>query len=369
MNKILNIGIDCRMARESGIGRYITNIVRNLAETDRVNQYTLYVYQEDYFNEIPLPNNFNKIVASFRWHSFSEQFSFNSLIKSGKHDLMHFPQTNYPIFYSGKFLITIHDLTMVKFATGRASTLFYPFYLIKLFFFKLILNLGLRNSSKIITVSNFVKNEIVKSYGVDSDKIQVIYNGIDSKLSYNPQDLKYFHNSYNIVKPFIFYIGNAYPHKNLERLILTFTTFNQQNKYNLVLAGRSNFFYERLKESFKNLENIKFIGELSDEELSKFYSSAEFFVYPSISEGFGIQIVEALGLRSKVCCSNNSVFPEIAESNAVYFNPFDIEDMILAFKKTVSSEKKISQEEIKKLAEKFNWKISAQMHHQLYEKS
>lgn len=369
MNKILNIGIDCRMAKESGIGRYISNIVRNLAETDKDNLYTLYVYQEDYFTDISLPKNFTKIVAPFRWHSFSEQFSFNSLIKSGNHDLMHFPQTNYPIMYSGKFMITIHDLTMVKFATGRASTLFYPFYLIKLLFFKLILRMALKNSSKIITVSNFVKNEIVRDYKIDSDKIQVIYNGIDSKLAYNPQDLSYFQKTYNVAKPFIFYIGNAYPHKNLERLILAFTTFNQQNKYNLVLAGKSDFFYERLKENFKNLENIKFIGELSDQELSKFYSSAEFFVYPSMSEGFGIQIVEALGLRSKVCCSNNSVFPEIAESNAVYFNPFDIEDMILAFNKTISSEKKISLEEIKKLTEKFNWKISTLMHHNLYEKA
>lgn len=368
MNKILNIGIDCRMANESGIGRYITNIVRNLSDSDKDNQYTLYVYQEDYFNDITLPKNFVKIVAPFRWHSFSEQFSFYNLINARKHDLMHFPQTNYPIMYSGKFMITIHDLTMVKFATGRASTLFYPFYLIKLLFFKLILRMALKNSSKIITVSNFVKNEIVRDYKIDSDKIQVIYNGIDSKLSYNPQNFTYFQKLYGLEKPFIFYVGNAYPHKNLERLILAFTAFNQQNRYNLVLAGRSDFFYERLKDNFKNLENIKFVGGLSDEELSKFYSSSQFFVYPSISEGFGIQIVEALGLRSKVCCSNNSVFTEIAESNAVYFNPFDIEDMVSAFNKTISSEEKISQEEIKRLEEKFNWKISAQMHHNLYEK-
>lgn len=369
MNKILNIGIDCRMARESGIGRYITNIVKNLAEMDSENKYTLYVYEESYFEELNLPENFTKKVAKYRWHSFSEQFAFNSLLKSGKHDLVHFPQTNYPIFYQGKFIVTIHDLTMVKLATGRASTLFYPFYLIKLFFFKLILNKALKNSEKIITVSNFVKKEIVSEYQINSDKVFVIYNGIDSKLIFSPEKPEYFEKKYLIQKPFIFYIGNAYPHKNLERLVMAFTTFNIQNKYQLVLAGKSDFFYERMKDNFKSLENIKFIGEISDEELSKFYSNCEFFVYPSLSEGFGIQIVESLGLKAKVCCSNNSVFPEIAESNAVYFNPLDIEDMISAFNRTIETTKRISDKEVIKLQEKFNWKISAQMHHKLYEEA
>jgi len=369
MKKILNIGIDCRMARESGIGRYITNLIRHLVQMDLVNNYTLYVYKEDYFSDINLPSNFKIVLAPFRWHTFSEQFTFNSLISKGSHDLMHFPQTNYPIFYKSKFIVTIHDLTMVKLATGRASTLFYPFYLLKLFFFKLILNKALKNSEKIITVSEYVKNEIIRDFQINSDKIQVIYNGIDSKLNYHPQSIEYFHKNFNISKPFIFYIGNAYPHKNLERLILAFTAFNTQNRYNLVLAGKSDFFYERLKSKHLDLENIKFIGEISDEELSKFYSSCEFFVYPSLSEGFGIQIVEALGLKAKVCCSNNTVFPEIAENNAVYFNPLDVQDMISSFNRTITSENKISEISIKRLQEKFNWKLSAQVHHNLYEKA
>jgi len=368
MKKVLNIGIDCRMAKESGIGRYITNIVKNISKFDNKNKYTLYVYDKNYFNELELPNNFLKVEAPFRWHTFSEQFKFNSLIKKGNHDLFHFPQTNYPIFYNRKFIITIHDLTMVKLATGRASTLFYPFYLMKLVFFKFILNHALKDSHEIITVSEFVKNEIINEYGISSDKVHVIYNGIDSKLTYLPENQNYFYHKYEISKPFLFYVGNAYPHKNIERLIMAFTVFNENNKYNLVLAGKSDFFYERLKKEYIDMENIRFIGELSDEELSKFYSSCEFFVYPSLSEGFGIQIVESLGLGAKVCCSNNSVFPEIANSHAIYFDPYQLEDMILAFRRTIKSDKRINRDEIKTLKEKFNWKISAQMHLKLYEK-
>jgi len=369
MNKILNIGIDCRMAKESGIGRYITNLVKNLSLLDTSNSYTLYVYESGYFKDLNLPDNFKIKVANYRWHTLSEQLEFNSLINKEKHDLMHFPQTNYPIFYSRKFIITIHDLTMIKMATGRASTLFYPFYLLKLLFFKLILFKALQKSELIITVSEFVKKELITKFKIDENKIKIIYNGIDSNLEYKIENLDYFRNKYQIDKPFIFYIGNAYPHKNLERLIIAFTSFNTENKYNLVLAGKSDFFYERLKTQFSNLSNIRFIGEISDSELSKFYSNCSFFVYPSLSEGFGIQIVEALGLGAKVCCSNNTVFPEIAENNAFYFDPTKIEDMIDAFKRTIESEKRITREEILKLKNKYSWKISAQMHHNLYEKA
>jgi len=369
MNKMLSIGIDCRMAKESGIGRYITNLVRNLSIIDAHNNYTLYVYEENYFQELNLPKNFSLKLANFRWHSFSEQFQFNSLLKKGMHDLVHFPQTNYPIFYNRKFIVTIHDITMVKMATGRASTLFYPFYFIKLLFFKLILNRALHKSSSIITVSEFVKKEIINNYQIPGDKIKVIYNGIDSNLSYQPKDLVYFQEKYNIKKPFIFYVGNAYPHKNLERLIYAFTSFNTENKFNLVLAGKSDFFYERLKKEFEKLDNVKFIGVVDDIELSKLYSSCVFFVYPSLSEGFGIQIVEGLGLGTKVCCSNNTVFPEIAENLAFYFDPLSIEDMSKTFNRVIESPKKIQPEEVQKLQSKFNWKFSAQMHFQLYEKA
>jgi glycosyltransferase involved in cell wall biosynthesis len=369
MEKTLNIGIDCRMARESGIGRYISNLVKNLSEMDLVNSYTLYVYEDDYFRDLNLPKNFKLVTAPFRWHSFAEQFAFNTLLKSGNHDLVHFPQTNMPIFYNKKFIVTIHDLTMVKLATGRASTLFYPFYFIKLQFFKFILRKALFNSVKIVTVSEFVKKEIINNYQINSDKIQVIYNGIDTKLVRNPQNISYFEKNYNINKPFIFYIGNAYPHKNLERLVLAFTAFNREDKYNLVLAGKPDFFYERLKNTFNHLENLKFVGGISDEELSKFYSSCEFFIYPSLSEGFGIQIVEALGLGAKVCCSNNTVFPEIAQNNAIYFNPQDIEDIISSLNRTISSTNRITKEEMERLNEKFNWNISARMHLNIYEKS
>lgn len=366
-NKPKSIGIDCRMSDESGIGRYITNLVKNYSTFDSKNRYTLYVYRKDAFKSFSLPANFEICEAPFRWHTIKEQISFLNLINKGNHDIFHFPQTNYPLLYRKKFIITIHDLTMVKLATGRASTLFYPFYLIKLFFFKTILLSAIKNSEKIITVSEFVKKELQNNYQVSPEKIQVIYNGIDSKLIYEKKDQSYFKENYGIEKPFLFYVGNAYPHKNLERLILSFTAFNSHNEFNLVLGGKSDYFYERLKEEYKDLKNIHFVGALTDEELSKFYSSCLFFVYPSLSEGFGIQIVESLGLGTKVCCSNNSVFPEIALNHAVYFNPYDTQDMISAFQRTLSSGPKISDSEISFLKQKFNWENSAKLHLKIYE--
>lgn len=360
------IGIDCRMVNESGIGRYITNIVQVLAKDDLVNHYKLYFFDEESAKKFQLPSNFSYEVSPYKWHTFSEQISFYLQINKHNFDIFHFPQTNYPILYASNFVITVHDLTMIKHSTGKASTLFYPFYFTKLLVFKLILYFALNRSKKIITVSEFVKNEISAKYKINPSKIETIYNGVSSTLTFKPKPLSFFEN-FNISKPFIFYIGNAYPHKNLETLILAFTAFNHENKYNLVLAGKSDFFYEKLKNKYQDLKNIVFVGGLSDDELSSFYSSCEMFIYPSISEGFGIQIIEALSLGCKVCCSNNTSFPEIAGNNAIYFNPFDLEDIIKSMNSCLSNGKKLNTFEQKQLLDKFNWKNSAHSHLRIYE--
>jgi glycosyltransferase involved in cell wall biosynthesis len=259
---------------------------------------------------------------------------------------------------------------MLKEVTGRASTYFFPFYYLKWVVFKLMLTKAVKNSEKIITVSEYVKKEIISTFNIPEDKIIVIYNGVPEKIQKKSlTEVNDVLQKFSISKPYLFYVGNAYPHKNLERLILAFTLFNVGNKYQLILGGKEDFFYKRLKLENQNLTKLKFIGELTDEEISALYSGCQAFVYPSISEGFGIQIIEALKCEARIICSKNTSFPEIAADYAFYFDPYSVEDIKRSLSENINSSYKDKLEKSLLRLEKFSWKLSAQQHHELFKKN
>ena len=365
------IGIDCRMIDESGIGRYISNLLLEISIINTVDEFYLFAFNTENEKLQKLPSNFKIISAPYKWHSFGEQFQFLNLINSFKLDLFHSPHPNMPYFYNRDFVITIHDLTMLKERTGRASTFIFPIYFMKWLVFKIMLSFAISKSKKIITVSEFVKKDIENHFPNSKGKIEVIYNGVSSKIHrvYEIAGIKKVMDRFNISKKFLFYVGNAYPHKNLERLILAFKLFNTSGNYQLILGGKNDFFYQRLKNEYANLDDIVFTGELTDYEISCFYSGCQAFIYPSMSEGFGIQIIEAIKCSARILCSGNSSFPEIAGDYAFYFNPFSVEDIRYCIEKNINSNfeyKKTLSDEILK---KFSWKISAQKHNEIYQKS
>src|SRR5258708_17511829 len=136
--QFLRIGIDARLWNETGVGRYIRNLVQNLAEIDPYNHYVLFLCKKE-FHSLSLPgNNFEKRLADFRWHSLEEQYRFPRILAVEKLDLVHFPYFSFPLFYSGKFILTIHDLILHHFPTGKASTRSLLYYQIKLLGYKFL---------------------------------------------------------------------------------------------------------------------------------------------------------------------------------------------------------------------------------------
>lgn len=366
------VGIDCRMINESGIGRYISNIVTEISKKDSDIDFYLFFFNVDDSLKYKLPQNFKIVQAPFLWHSVSEQTLFLQVINSYRLDLFHSPHPNMPYLYFGKFILTLHDLTMLKHKTGRASTYAYPLYFLKWLVFKISLSWSVKRAEKIVTVSEYVKKQIIETFGISSDKVVVIYNGVSDSIykETNRDKNTKILEKFDIKKNFFFYVGNAYPHKNLENLILAFELFNKKQDYELVLAGKEDFFYKRLKKEYGKVSNIKFLGACTDEDLRTLYSTCESFVYPSISEGFGIQIIESLKCGAKLICSGNTVFPEIAGKFALYFDPLSISDI----SEKITRITEISKKEFFDLfdeayLDKFSWNISAQKHYELYEKN
>ncbi len=288
-----------------------------------------------------------------------------SKIKKAKVDLMYFPHFNIPIFYFGKFIVEIHDLTPMKFKNIRTKVGIFRF-LIKDLTYKILIRLAVKRAQKIITISKFVKKEIINTLKVPSFKIKVIYGASGIKIG-QIREQDNILEKLKVAYPFIIYVGNAYPHKNLERLIFAFRklVIDYKLNLNLVLVGKEDFFYKKLKEKVKNLglfDKIIFTDYLSDEELLALYRKATFFVFPSLSEGFGIPALEAASLGLPVCSSNSSSLPEVLGEAALFFNPYDIDDIAAKIKKLLDD--KNLQEDLKKKGliqvKKYSWEKMAE---------
>jgi len=321
----MRIGIDARLIEETGVGRYIRNLLQNLASQDKENIYIIFLRQKSYGAFVLPGKNWKKVKAEVPWHSVQEQFVMPFLYSQEHVDLLHVPYFNVPVLYVGKTIVTIHDLIILHFDTGKASTLPWILYKMRRFGYRMILSLGLKKATHIIAVSQATKKEIMDHYHIAGDKISVTYEGVDSALHAKagtksppkvPQKTPYF-----------LYVGNAYPHKNLEVLVEAFRQVKKEDaKSKLILVGANDFFYRRLSQDVKNHEyaqDILFFGKATEDELAALYRNATALIFPSRMEGFGLPALEALSFGCPVICSDIPVFHELLGSSVLYFPPQD----------------------------------------------
>lgn len=363
--RALKIAIDGRMFQESGIGRYIRNLISELQVIDKENEYFILHLKDDY-NKLKYQNNFHKVLADFRWYGASEQIKLLGLLKSLKADLVHFPHFNVPLFYKGKFVVTIHDLIHQHFQMRRATTLNPLAYRIKQIGYKKIFKNAVGKSEKIFVPSNYVKDLLGDEWKIDTDKVQVTYEAVDDKIL-RIVDVA---NKKEVASPYIFYVGNAHPHKNVEGLIGVFRKLRE--KYPdllLVLSGNDHYFWQKVREEFQQ-EGLIYTGPISDEQLVGFYKGAAVFVMPSLEEGFGIPILEAFACGCPVVSSNRGSLPEIGGDATLYFDPLDANDMAGKISR-VLEDKKLRQKLVKrglKRYKEFSWKDLAEKTLEVYRK-
>lgn len=365
----MKIGIDARLWNETGVGRYIRNLVRQLEKIDKENEYTLFVTSEARGQGLGVSDERFKIIeTNIRWHTVREQMEFPKLLEKEHLDLVHFPYFSVPIYYKRPFVITIHDLIINHYPTGKASTLPLPLYHLKHVAYQFIMKQAAKKAQKIITVSEATKLEIVDHLKVSADKIKVTYEGVDKNLAiYNVQRAE-------SKEKYFLYVGNAYPHKNLEVLINAFKTFTEENKdTKLLLVGKEDFFYKRLKQDVRRMQidkSVNFLGKVSDTELASLYSNALALVTPSLMEGFGLPPLEAMAHNCLVIASDISAHREICEDAAIYFNPKDKEDLLKILHQVANEkDKRVFENKIKEGANRlqnFSWEKMAEQTLKVY---
>ena len=267
-------------------------------------------------------------------------------------------------------MVTIHDLIHQKYEMKTATTHSPLLYKIKHAAYNFAFSNAIKNSQKIITPSEYVKNDLIKAFDVKSEKITVTYEGVEEEFIKISERLTSKKQNeilakFNIKPPFIFYIGNAHPHKNVIGLIEAFKILRKDYQYlTLVLAGRENYFWSKILKQVHddNMKSVIFAGNLTDEELAVFYKNAAVYVQPSFEEGFGLPVLEAFSLGCPVASSNAASLPEIGKDAAVYFEPSDIYSIAENLKK-VLNEQKLRKEMIqkgRKRAEDFSFKKMAE---------
>lgn len=374
----MRILIDARMygLENTGIGRYLIGLVTELKSVQSKNEYVI-LLKKKYFSTLSFPGNWKKVLTDIPHYSLREQLLLPGLIDKEKPDLVHFPHLNVPILYRGKYVLTVHDLIMQKQGIN-ATKLPISIYLLKRIPFLFISKMAVKHAVKIIVPSKATATDIANYYNISVQKIEVTYEGVylkDMSDSKSKGEISVLSKYGLLNKKYLFYIGNAYPHKNLKVAVRAVKDLNTNRKVDVifVIAGLKDYFLGRLEDYINDIGATKYIkltGYVKDEDLPVLYKNSLGFVYPSLVEGFGLQGIEAISMGTMVACSNIPVFKEIYDFHAFYFNPKDVNSVSSALYSLYSVGPEDKNKYIRNAQahiKKYSWKKMAEETLHIYE--
>jgi len=375
----MHIAIDARFVgpEQTGLGRYTEELLHGLASLDSANKYSVLLSKPGMSYFRPAASNFRKVEADFTWYSMQEQLKMPALLKKLRPDLVHFCHFNVPLFYNKPFVVTIHDLIKDEFKGKESTTRSSLVYMLKHWAYRRTVNHAIVKSRAVITISEASRQKILKRYPVKGKKIFITYEAADPRfakyrsLVVNDSEQAELKKKYGIKFPFLLYVGNAYPYKNLNRLLAALK--NVDRRYALVNPCARSVFYDELASQAAKLglqDRVVLPGYVSDDDLAKLYRLATAYVFPSLSEGFGLPLLEAQMAGLPVVASSSPPLPEIGGRGALYFDPYDTRDMAEKINKVLTDEKirakLVVQGDLN--LKRFNWEKTAQSTLAVYKK-
>jgi glycosyltransferase involved in cell wall biosynthesis len=333
-------------ARESGTstGRYVDKLIEylHLLKPDFDIVVLAKSHRVGYINQVA--PKFKVVESNFKEFTFSEQIGFLRQINGLRADLVHFTMVQQPIRYRGRVVTTIADLTTARFRNPTKNWLIFT---IKQLVYRWVIKRVAAKSARIIAISRFAKRDIVQFSGVPFKKIAVTYPAADKIMeeALPMAELK--------GKRFLLYVGRAQPHKNLERLIEAYRLVKgSQPDLLLVIAGKMDANHQLLQKYVdkRQVHGVVFTDFVEDASLRWLYEQAVAYVFPSLSEGFGLPGLEAMLYDLPVISSNATCLPEIYKDGALFFDPLDVDDMAAKIKLVVNDPQ---------LAKNLAWKAGA----------
>jgi len=370
--RIANNINELTLKRSAGVKTYTYEIVKALAKVDSKNEYSLYLSRKS-------PTT-KELADFYRWFSSSGNFKIKTIdssfpfwtytklpqeIRKDNPDILFMPIQSSPFFRKPediKLVVTVHDL---------AFLIFPDYFTLKdRFLLSFHTKRAVEAADKIIAPSEATKKDIEKFYDVAKDKIEVVYHGAGvGSLSKESQKSKF-----ELAEPYILFVGSIQPRKNIVRLIEAFEivrkgkkAFRSREKLDdikLVICGDTGWMAEKIYKRAKESEfskDIIFTGNVYGEELNRLYRNAVIFILPSLYEGFGLPVLEAMSWGVPSIVSDNSSLREIASDAALYVDAEDSSDIaekLSAFLSNDNLRKDFSQRAVRN-ARKFSWIESA----------
>jgi glycosyltransferase involved in cell wall biosynthesis len=317
----IRVAIDYRMHRSSGIGVYLRHIVRNLVT--------------DHRDSLELTLLGGSPVEGARFRRFSspifsaaEQVRFPFVVPGGT-EILWSPNYNAPFLSRGKLVVTVHDVCHLAHPEFFRSSL-------KAAYARLSFRNVARRAAAIICDSEFTATEIERLVGIPRHDMRVVYPGLDFGWTPGSRPAR-LHDA-----PYLLYVGNVKPHKNLGRLLAAFSTLAARIPHSLVIIGRKDGLgtldHEAMAIAQRFGERVVVTGEVTDEVLQAYYANADLLVFPSLYEGFGFPPLEAMASGVPVAASRAASIPEVCGDGAAYFDPLSVEEMAAVIEKALSDE-------------------------------
>ena len=346
-------------ARESGTtsGRYIDKLVEYLHSLSP--EYEMVVitkkHRVDFMKGIA--PSFEVVMSPYKEFGFDEQTRLLKQLRSLKADLVHFGMVQQPVLYRGKTVTTMHDLTTARFRNPAKNWLAFT---IKQQVYKWVNIYVARKSERVITPTEFVKDDVAKYAHINSRKITVTLESAD-RITDEPEAV----NSLDDTSKFLMYVWRPQPHKNLERLVKAFVMLKDKHPdLKLVLVGKTDAEYRRLAKNVEstNIENVVFTDCVSEGQLRWLYEHTAAYVFPSLSEGFGLPPLEAMMHGAPVVSSKATCLPEVNGDAAEYFDPYEPYEIASAVARVIDNPargaklRELGSEQVKK----YSWKKMAQ---------
>lgn len=363
----MNIAINARFLLTNyleGYGNYIYEIFTRVATLQPNNQFYL-LLDRSFDKEIVLPSNMNMLIVSpqarhpLLWH-YWYNVKIPRILKKIKADLFISPDGFCSLTTKVPQITVIHDLAFLQHATAIHKS--------HLWYYKRYTPKFIAKSKQIVTVSNFSKNEIIHHYKTPPEKISIIYNAANAlfqKIEW--QKLSTIKTKYTDSKEYFICVTSIHPRKNIIQLLKAFSIFKKWQKSNmkLVLVGRlawKNDKFSKLLQTYKYKDDVLMLGYLPTQEVAQLVGAAYCAIYPSLFEGFGVPIIEAMQSEVPVITSNTSGMLEAGGDAAFYANPLVIED-IAAQMQLVYKDETLRSKHIelgKQHVKQFDWDSSAQ---------
>lgn len=314
----MKIAFDLRRIGNPGIGRYMKCLAESVTAQAPEHEYLLILPpQSEHLVHAP---NAQKLCTGLKYYSFREQFELPRILSHYKVDLLHSPHFLLPLVRPCPAVATIHDVIYLACPEDLPSFAGRLYY-------RTMMNACSRMATRIITDSAHSKAEIMRYLRADTEKIEVVYPAVDPLFQSDPHpaELASVRSKFGTDRDFILYAGIYKPRKNHVRLLEAFRLLLKNGiQSQLVIAGPMGAgepVLRKLSQKLGIAEHVIFTGLVTDADLRALYSAARVYVCPSLYEGFGFTVLEAMACGTPVVCSSATSLPEVAGKAALYFDP------------------------------------------------